>query len=43
MIVGAGFMGNFIIDELRNDHYREGRPVIALTITPLNTKSALTA
>ena len=41
MIVGAGFMGNFIIDELRNDHYREGRPVIALDDNPAKYKKRI--
>lgn len=41
MIVGAGFMGNFIIDELRNDHYREGRPVIALDDKPAKYKKRI--
>lgn len=34
MIVGAGFMGNFIIDELRNGHYAAGRPVVAVDDNP---------
>ena len=41
MIVGAGFMGNFIIDELRNGHYREGRPVIALDDNPAKYKKRI--
>lgn len=41
MIVGAGFMGNIIIDELRNDHYREGRPVIALDDNPAKYKKRI--
>ena len=41
MIVGAGFMGNFIIDDLRNDHYREGRPVIALDDNPAKYKKRI--
>ncbi|MBR3148950.1 MAG: polysaccharide biosynthesis protein [Eubacterium sp.] len=34
MIVGAGFMGNFVIDALKNDAYKDGRPVIALDDNP---------
>lgn len=34
MIVGAGFMGNFVIDALANDHYVAGRPVIAVDDNP---------
>lgn len=34
MIVGAGFMGNFIIDDLRNVHYQSGVPVIAVDDNP---------
>ena len=34
-------MGNFIIDELRNDHYREGRPVIALDDNPAKYKKRI--
>lgn len=41
MIVGAGFMGNFIIDELRNGHFREGRPVVALDDNPAKYKKRI--
>ncbi len=34
MIVGAGFMGNFVIDALRADKYRGGVPVIAVDDNP---------
>lgn len=34
MIVGAGFMGNFVIDALANDGFRSGMPVIALDDNP---------
>ncbi len=34
MIVGAGFMGNFIIDSLRVNSYRHGKPVIAIDDNP---------
>ena len=34
MIVGAGFMGNFVIDALVNDNYKNGRPVIAVDDNP---------
>lgn len=34
MIVGAGFMGNFIIDDLRNNHFKAGFPVIAVDDNP---------
>ena len=41
MIVGAGFMGNFIIDELRNGHFRDGRPVVALDDNPAKYKKRI--
>lgn len=34
MIVGAGFMGNFIIDSLRNNSYKTGKPVVAIDDNP---------
>lgn len=34
MIVGAGFMGNFIIDSLTVDGYKGGQPVIAVDDNP---------
>ncbi len=34
MIVGAGFMGNFVIDALRNDKFRAGAPIIAVDDNP---------
>ena len=34
MIVGAGFMGNFVIEMLRNDNYKNGRPIIAVDDNP---------
>ena len=34
MIVGAGFMGNFVIEMLRNDNYENGRPIIAVDDNP---------
>lgn len=34
MIVGAGFMGNFVIDSLINVNYKSGRPVIAIDDNP---------
>jgi len=34
MIVGAGFMGNFVIDALVNDNYKNGTPVIAVDDNP---------
>lgn len=34
MIVGAGFMGNFIIDSLRVNSYRQGKPIIAIDDNP---------
>ncbi len=34
MIVGAGFMGNFVIDSLNNDSYTQGQPVIAVDDNP---------
>ncbi len=34
MIVGAGFMGNFVIDSLANDDFKNGVPVIALDDNP---------
>lgn len=34
MIVGAGFMGNFVIDALANDGYRGGMPVVAIDDNP---------
>ncbi len=34
MIVGAGFMGNFVIDSLANDGYKNGTPVIAVDDNP---------
>lgn len=41
MIVGAGFMGNFIIDELRNGHFQDGRPVVALDDNPAKYKKRI--
>ena len=35
MIVGAGFMGNFVIDALANDHYKNGIPIIAVDDNPV--------
>jgi FlaA1/EpsC-like NDP-sugar epimerase len=34
MIVGAGFMGNFVIDALTVDDYKFGKPVIAVDDNP---------
>ena len=34
MIVGAGFMGNFVIDSLVNDKYKNGVPIIAVDDNP---------
>ena len=34
MIVGAGFMGNFVIDALRADRFKGGVPVIAVDDNP---------
>ncbi|MCR5207461.1 MAG: polysaccharide biosynthesis protein [Eubacterium sp.] len=34
MIVGAGFMGNFVIDALTNEGFKGGRPVIAIDDNP---------
>ena len=34
MIVGAGFMGNFVIDALRVDKFKSGVPVIAVDDNP---------
>ncbi|MBQ8980511.1 MAG: polysaccharide biosynthesis protein [Eubacterium sp.] len=34
MIVGAGFMGNFVIETLRNDAYKDGKPIVALDDNP---------
>jgi FlaA1/EpsC-like NDP-sugar epimerase len=34
MIVGAGFMGNFVIDTLINDGFSHGRPVVAVDDNP---------
>lgn len=34
LIVGAGFMGNFVIDALTNDSYRGGKPVVAVDDNP---------
>lgn len=34
MIVGAGFMGNFVIDALANDGYKNGTPIIAVDDNP---------
>jgi FlaA1/EpsC-like NDP-sugar epimerase len=34
MIVGAGFMGNFVIDALRNDLYKNGKPVVVVDDNP---------
>lgn len=41
LIVGAGFMGNFIIDELRNGHFKDGRPVAALDDNPAKYKKRI--
>ncbi|MGN0523219.1 MAG: polysaccharide biosynthesis protein [Eubacterium sp.] len=34
MIVGAGFMGNFVIDALANDGFVAGKPVVAVDDNP---------
>ncbi|MFR5875741.1 MAG: polysaccharide biosynthesis protein [Eubacterium sp.] len=34
MIVGAGFMGNFVIDALNVDNFKNGQPVIAVDDNP---------
>ncbi len=34
MIVGAGFMGNFVIDALNVDMFKNGRPIIAVDDNP---------
>ncbi len=34
LIVGAGFMGNFVIDALINDSYKKGRPIVAVDDNP---------
>lgn len=34
LIVGAGFMGNFVIDALINESYKKGRPVVAVDDNP---------
>lgn len=34
MIVGAGFMGNFVIDALNTNSYKDGKPVIAVDDNP---------
>ena len=34
MIIGAGFMGNFVIDALANDNYKGGIPVVAIDDNP---------
>ena len=41
MIVGAGFMGNFVIETLRNDVYRGGKPIIALDDNPAKYKKII--
>ena len=41
MIVGAGFMGNFVIDALRNDAYKGGKPIIALDDNPAKYKKVI--
>ena len=34
MIVGAGFMGNFVIDALTNDGFKNGVPIVAVDDNP---------
>jgi FlaA1/EpsC-like NDP-sugar epimerase len=34
MIVGAGFMGNFVIDALINSQFKNGKPIIAVDDNP---------
>ena len=34
MIVGAGFMGNFVIDALNAENFKTGRPVVAIDDNP---------
>ncbi len=41
MIVGAGFMGNFVIQMLRNDNYKNGRPVIAVDDNPAKLRKKI--
>lgn len=41
MIVGAGFMGNFIIETLRNESFKTGRPIIAVDDNPQKLKSRI--
>ena len=41
MIVGAGFMGNFVIDALKNDGYKGGRPILAVDDNPAKYKKSI--
>ncbi len=41
MIVGAGFMGNFVIETLKNDAYKAGKPVVALDDNPAKFKKTI--
>lgn len=41
MIVGAGFMGNFVIEALANENYRKGRPVIAVDDNPAKLRKTI--
>ena len=35
LIVGAGFMGDFVIEMLRHDDYKNGRPIVAVDDNPV--------
>lgn len=41
MIVGAGFMGNFVIDMLRHDMFKNGRPVVAIDDNPAKLRKKI--
>lgn len=41
MIIGAGYMGNVIIDDLKTHHYKESKPIIAIDDNPAKKKKRL--
>ena len=41
LIVGAGFMGDFVIEMLRNDDYKNGRPIVAVDDNPAKLRKKI--
>lgn len=41
LIVGAGFMGDFVIEMLRHDDYKNGRPIVAVDDNPVKLRKKI--